>query len=104
MLYENNNSRSRSTINDESPPPNPQHKIALIIGIASQDGSYLTEFLSTNGFLSWFWICKMCWWLYIGGSNRDRVDVHSYHLDIVSTVASRKRLVSTTIVISYNLQ
>ena len=62
-LYENNNSRSGSTINDESPPPNPQHKIALIIGITSQDGSYLTEFLSTNGFLGWFWIYKMCRWL-----------------------------------------
>ena len=67
MLYENNNSRSRSTINDESPPPNPQHKIALIIGITSQDGSYLTEILSTNGSSVGFGSAKCVggWWVSI---------------------------------------
>ena len=67
-LNDLNNNVVQSTI----PDPNLQsttnlllqtHKIALITRITSWDGTYLTEFLSTNGFLSWFWICKMCWWL-----------------------------------------
>ena len=65
MLYENNNSRSGSTINSKSPPPNPQHKIALITRITSQDGLYLIEFFSTNGFLGWFQIYKNV--LVVGG-------------------------------------
>jgi hypothetical protein len=49
MASENDNSRSRSTINGET-PPNPDHKTTLITEITGQDGSYLTEFLLDKGY------------------------------------------------------